>query len=176
MAEIIPFDKLTGHFLVKEIKAGKVFVYPTDTIYGLGCDATNEESVERIKKIKKRSNKPFSIIAPSKEWILDNYEVNKSYIQNLPGPYTLILKKKNSTETTGIRIPSHPLTPLIQKSNVPFITTSVNISGEKPITNIREIPLKIKRNIDFIINAGILDNPPSILIDLTGSIPKILKR
>ena len=81
---------------VDDIKHGAVFIYPTDTIYGLGCDATNEESVKKIKELKYRDkDKPMSVIAPSVDWIKEHCEVTDEMIEKyLPGPYTLLLKKK----------------------------------------------------------------------------------
>ncbi len=100
---------------VDEIKKGSVFVYPTDTIYGLGCDAGNSESVASIKKIKCREvGKPMSVIAPSVEWIKEHCDVADELIEKyLPGPYTLILKKKDvnflrdvsAGDSLGVRIP-----------------------------------------------------------------------
>ena len=80
-----------------EIKSGIVFVYPTDTIYGIGCDATNSSSVLKVRNIKERNDLPFSVVAPSKDWIRDNCEVDakaEQWLDKLPGPYTLILKLK----------------------------------------------------------------------------------
>lgn len=160
--------------LVKLIKEGNVFIYPTDTVYGLGCDATNEIAVARIKEIKGRdANKPLSIIAPSKEWIFKHLEAEKEIIDRyLPGKYTLILKKKNPsflkyispTDTLGVRIPCHEFTAMIQKANLPFVTTSVNLSGEKPASSLNEIKPEILEQVDVIINAGKLDGTPSAII------------
>jgi len=166
--------KMNNQQLMQNIKSGKIFIYPTDTIYGLGCDATNQKAVEKIKNIKQRDkNKPLSIIAPSiksikNNCITENINLNKY----LPGPYTLILKKKNkdflkhisSTDFLGIRIPDLDFTKQIQKSNLPFVTTSVNLSGEKPITKIYEIPKQILDKVDKIIDIGELNGKPSTLI------------
>jgi L-threonylcarbamoyladenylate synthase len=169
--------------LVELIKEGNVFIYPTDTVYGLGCDATNETAVARIKEIKGRdANKPLSIIAPSKEWIYKHLEANKELVDKyLPGKYTLILKKKNHsflshispTDTIGVRIPQHDFTSLIQKANLPFVTTSVNLSGEKPASSLSEIKPEILDQVDVIVNAGKLDGTPSTIILPDG---KELKR
>ena len=86
MTEIIPLTEIKSAQIVKRINAGEVFIYPTDTIYGIGCDATNEGSVKSIRIVKQRFDKPFSVIAPSKQWILKNFEANKSFIDKLPGP------------------------------------------------------------------------------------------
>ena len=163
---------MTPQNLTKEILAGKIFIYPTDTIYGIGCNALDEEAVEKIREIKCRDNKPFSIIAPSMEWIKENLIVNVEIEKYLPGPYTIILKKKNpkflswvsSTETLGIRIPKHPFCFQIQEAQVPFITTSVNKSGEIPSNKISEIKKEILNKTDYIIDAGELSGKPSTLI------------
>ncbi|MEI6731918.1 MAG: L-threonylcarbamoyladenylate synthase [archaeon] len=160
--------------IISAIKAGKIFVYPTDTIYGLGCNAENTEAVKKIKEIKSRdAAKPMSVIAPSMQWILDNMKTNEKYVKMyLPGPYTLILKKKDSEflneassyPTLGVRIPSHKFTEIIQKTGVPFITTSVNLSGEKPLTNTSALSEEIKEKIDYVIDSGELNGKPSTLI------------
>ena len=108
---------------VDDIKHGAVFIYPTDTIYGLGCDATNSESVEAIKELKYRdADKPMSIIAPSVDWIKEHCEVDYELIEKyLPGPYTLFLKKKDvnfmkdvsSNDILGVRIPDCEFTKLV---------------------------------------------------------------
>jgi len=159
--------------LSQEINQGKLFVYPTDTIYGLGCDATNQDSVEKIKQLKQRDkDKPLSIIAPSIKWIEQNCIINTDLTKYLPGPYTIILKKKNpdflnhvsNTDSLGIRIPDNDFTKQIQKSGKPFITTSVNLSGEKPVTKISEIPQSISKRVNHIIDNGPLTGRPSTLI------------
>jgi L-threonylcarbamoyladenylate synthase len=151
----------------------KIFIYPTDTIYGIGCDATNEKLVEKIREIKERDQKPLSVIAPSKEWILENCIVKKELIDKyLPGPYTLILEKKNKdflkaaseTDKIGVRIPNHEFAKMISELNVPIITTSVNIAGEPFATKIQDIKEKIKEKVDLIIDVGILSGTPSTLI------------
>ena len=149
----------------------KIFIYPTDTIYGIGCNAENNKNVKEIRKIKKRDRKPLSIIAPSISYILKNFEVNKIE-KFLPGPYTLILKKKNkeflkhisNTEYIGVRIPNHAFTKFIQKTQKPIITTSVNFSGEKPANSIKEINKNILKKVDFVIDAGVLSGHASKII------------
>jgi len=163
----------------------KIIIYPTDTIYGIGCYALNSELVKKIKEIKKRENKPFSIIV-NKTWIRDNCEVNKlveEYLRKLPGKYTFILELKNKNavskevnnngETIGVRIPKHEITKILP---IPFVTTSVNLSGEKPITNIKDIPEEIRNRVDLIMDYGTLKNQASTVIDLTGDKAVVLRR
>ena len=158
--------------LTRAVLSGKIFIYPTDTIYGLGCDATNKESVDKIREIKKRDNKPFSVIAPSFEWIEENCLVDTDLSKYLPGPYTIILKKKNpsfliwvsNTDSIGVRVPDNSFCKKIQKTGVPFITTSVNLAGEPFATKISEIKEEIKNKVDFIIDIGELNGKPSTLV------------
>lgn len=159
---------------IEDIKNGAIFIYPTDTIYGLGCDATNLESVSLLKKIKyKDKDKPLSIIAPSISWIKKNCIADDILIKKyFPGPYTLIVKKKDphfmnevsSNDSLGIRIPDCEFTKLVQKAGVPFITTSVNFSGEPFAVRISDINKEILDSVDIIIGVGELDGRPSTLI------------
>jgi L-threonylcarbamoyladenylate synthase len=159
---------------VEDIKHGAVFIYPTDTIYGLGCDATNEESLRMIKDLKYRDkDKPISVIAPSVEWIKEHCEVTDEMIEKyLPGPFTLILKKKDaeflsqvsSNDSLGVRVPDCEFTKLVEKAGVPFITTSVNFAGEPFAVKVSDIDHKIIDAVDIVIGVGELDGRPSTLI------------
>jgi len=145
----------------EEIKNSRIFIYPTDTIYGIGCNALSKDAVNKIREIKGRDNKPFSVIAPSIEWIQDNLVVDCDLSKYLPGPYTIILKKKNpeflqhvsEAETLGVRIPKNSFTKIIQEAGAPFITTSVNLSGKPFALTLNEIPKEIKNKVDYIIPA-----------------------
>lgn len=158
--------------LKEDISAGKVFIYPTDTIYGIGCDATNSESVGKIRQIKKRDQKPFSVIAPNFKWIEDNFLFDFDIKKYLPGPYTLLLKKKNNeflkhvseNECIGVRIPQNDFCFSIQKAGRPFVTTSVNISGEPFAKKISEISKEIIDSVDCVIDVGELNGEPSTLV------------
>lgn len=176
-------------FYLKQIKKGKIFVYPTDTIYGIGCIATNSKSIKKIRKIKQRDKKPFSIIVPNKKYIKENCKVNSKhnkYLKKLPGKYTLIFKLKNPNaiakkeligdlETLGIRIPNNWFARFIRKHQIPFVATSVNITKKSYITNPREISTKLANKIDYAIDDGILNKNPSKIIDLTKDKIKILR-
>ena len=159
--------------LKEKILSGKIFIYPTDTVYGLGCDATNKNSVKKIKEIKFRDkDKPLSIIAPSIKWIKENCIIEYNIEDYLPGPYTLILKKKNvnflnwvsETNTLGIRIPNNDFCDKIRKVGKPFITTSVNLSGENPAVSIKDINIEIIKQVDEVIDNGKLNGKSSTLI------------
>ncbi|MDE1865725.1 MAG: threonylcarbamoyl-AMP synthase [Candidatus Micrarchaeota archaeon] len=168
--------------MIGEIKAGKLFVYPTDTIYGVGCDATNGPAVRRVREIKRREAKPFSVIAPSIEWIERNCIISskgRNWLDRLPGPYTLILRlsRKDSVakevneglETLGVRIPDNWFAKMIEKSGVPFVTTSVNLGGRPHMTSIDDIDQSIRASVDYLVYEGPLRGRPSKVIDLAGT-------
>ena len=174
--------------ILEEIRIGKVFIYPTDTIYGIGCNALIPESVNKIRIIKNRDEKPFSVIVPSKKWISKNCEINnsgKKWMKKLPGKYTLILKLKNrksiaketnsSLETIGVRIPKHWFSKIIEKAGMPFITTSVNLSGEPPATSLENMNEKLKNQVDYIIHDGKKTGKPSVIVNLVDG-EEIIKR
>jgi len=185
MTKIIKLKNIEEKGIIEKIKQGYIFIYPTDTVYGIGCNALNSSSVKKIREIKK-SKKPFSVIAPSKQWISKNFKIEKKYLRKLPGPFTLILKMKRKNlvaeeinlnlKTLGIRIPNHRFTKIIQKSKLPFITTSVNISREQLISKVKEIPKEIFKKVDIVIDNGKSNKTPSTIIDLTKKIPRITKR
>ena len=168
--------------IIRGILSGDVFLYPTDTLYGLGCDATNPRASGIIRNIKNSQN-PFSVIAPSKEWIKDNLVVTRpEYLERLPGPYTLIFRMKSSVvcrevaeNMLGVRIPDHPFTGIVQEAGTPFVTTSANISGETPAWNTHGVPAYIEKKMNMVIDDGIIKNPPSRVIDLTGKKPRIIR-
>jgi L-threonylcarbamoyladenylate synthase len=164
------------------ILRGSVFIYPTDTIYGLGCDATDSEAVQRIRVIKQREEKPFSVIAPSKEWILKNCVVKQDDLTCLPGSYTLILSLKRQCVaenvnlglgTLGVRIPDHWFSQVVKETGIPVVTTSVNLSGHKVMTSIDNLDVRIKKTVDFIVYEGKKDGSPSKVINLnTGEVSR----
>lgn len=186
-----PYVIANKDFILKEIKSGKIFIYPTDTIYGIGCDATNDSAVRKIREIKKRNEKPFSVIAPSMEWITNNCETSSSkdsrnWLRRLPGPFTLILKMRNKEafsaevnkglETLGIRMPDHWFTEIIKEINLPFVTTSVNLSDEPFMTDFYNLHPFIKEQVDYVIYEGSKQSKPSTIVDLTSDKEKIIER
>jgi len=165
--------------IFQRIKTGDVFISPTDTIYGLTCNATNENSVAEIRKIKNRPNSPLSIIVPSINWIRENCFVDKkveTWLNKLPGPYTLILKLNNKSsiaknvapenDSIGIRFPNHWFTKSLQELNFPLITTSVNKTGEQFMTSLENLDEEIKKRVKFIIYENKKEVSPSKLINV----------
>jgi len=177
-------------FYINEILLGKVFIYPTDTVYGLGVNALNNNYVNKINIIKKRRNKFLLVIAPNINWILKNTFINdntkKIINQKLPGQYSFILNLKNTVnismlatnnfKTIGIRIPNCWFYEIISKAKVPFITTSVNLSGQPSAIKISEINKEILNKVDYIISDdSILSGKSSIIIDLSKEKEEIIR-
>ena len=174
--------------IVKEMKEGKIFVYPTEIFYAVGCNALNKESVLKIRHLKRKSTKPFSIISPNVDWINENCIANKNgavWVKKLPGPYTLIFKLKNTNcvakevnpglKTLGIRIPKHWISKLVAEADVPVITTSVNKNNEDYMTSLDDLDASIKKSVDFVIYEGEKLGKPSKIIDLTETV-KVIER
>lgn len=172
-------------FKVEDVINGKIFVYPTDTIYGIGCNALDSFAVKKLREIKNQGNRPVSIIAPSKEWIKKNCEVNsesEKWLDKLPGPYTLIMKLKNriipeeinlGSGTVGVRMPDHWITNLCNKCGVPIVTTSANKSGEPFMISIKDLNKEVGEAVDFVVYEGPINGSPSTLINLvTGEVVK----
>ena len=167
-----------------QISNGAVFIYPTDTIYGIGCNALDTKAVDKIRQLKERPTNPFSIIAPSKEWIIKNCMVTKEgkeWLNKLPGPYTLIFKLKHKNaivknvipaeETIGVRIPSHWFSGVVQELGFPIVTTSANRSGKPFMTCLEDLDETIKEGVSFIIYEGEKKGRPSKIINLVeGSV------
>lgn len=168
---------------IDRVLKGDVFIHPTDTIYGIGCDATNGESIDKVREIKKRpGEKPFSVIAPSKQWIMDNFEFDDKVIEwvaKLPGPYTLILKIKNKDaispvvnnggDTLGVRIPDHWISKAVAEVGVPITTTSVNFRGEDYMTSIDDLNPEIRSKVGFIVYEDEKVAQPSTIVNLAGT-------
>jgi L-threonylcarbamoyladenylate synthase len=165
---------------ILRILENSIFIYPTDTIYGLGCNALREDLVEKIRLIKQRPEQPFSVIAPSKAWIYKNCNVSRQgskWVKKLPGPYTLIMNLKNpnavaenvnnNLPTVGVRIPKHWFTEIVSELNIPIVTTSANITGGNFMTSLDDLDEEIKRKVEYAIYEGPKKGKPSELIDLT---------
>lgn len=173
--------------LVDELK-NSIFVYPTDTIYGVGCDAANPELVAKIREMKGNPSHPFSIIIPNKNMIYEFCETNeqtKEWIDKLPGPYTLIFKVKKKfvadnvnpgNSTIGIRIPHHWFYNYVKKMKIPVITTSANITGGVVMTNVDNLDPEIENKVDFVIEDGEHKGRPSTIVNLAEEEVEVRER
>ena len=171
--------------VLEVLSAGGVMIYPTDTIYGLGCDATNKSAVEKIRLLKKRDVKPFSVIAPSKKWILENAECRREWLDVLPGPYTLVVNLRkicvagnvnSGLGTLGVRIPDSGIKEIVKTFGKPVVTTSVNLSGEKFMSDIKDIPKEFYSKVNLLVYIGSKKGKPSTVYDYTKGSLEIVSR
>lgn len=175
--------------IVKVIRDGGVVIMPTDTIYGIIADATNEDAIRRVYDVKKRDgNKPILMLVNSYE-MLDKYVMNvndieRKLIDNMwPGPLTMILKKKNVSDlltggldTVGIRYPDNKmLIDIMNEIDVPLLSTSVNVSGEKSATNIEYINEDILSNVDYVFDDGECNGVASTIVVVEDKEVKVLR-
>ena len=174
---------------VECIKKGGIIVYPTDTIYGLGADLYNKKAMERIHRIKKQSlSKPLSFILPDLKNISEYANISdyayKMMRRVSPGPYTFVLNASKkipklmlyNRKTVGIRIPNAPIAlRLTEELGYPILSTSVPLEGGTYHTDPLEIADSFLHDIDLILDAGIMFNNPSTIVDLTGNIPLIIR-
>ena len=164
---------------LKKIEKGSLFIHPTDTVYGIGCNALNDEAVKKIREIKK-SSMPFSIIVPNIDWIYENCVVTpnvEKWIKNLPGPVTLILKLKNKNavsrhvnldlETIGVRIPNHWISDLVNKLGYPVVSTIIMNEDQTILVSPENLHHDVVPHVDFAINEGELSNNRSRIINLS---------
>lgn len=175
--------------LEKQDLKGKVICFPTDTVYGLGAMIDDVEAIDKIFEIKGRDFiKPLAnLIGEIKS--MDMYIVNLPvFIEDIinkywPGPLTIIFEKKeevkikNNFKTISFRMPNSSISLPILKKFGPFATTSVNKSGEKEISNLKEIEDHFASVIDYlIIDEAILSNIPSTVIDITKGKIEVLRK
>ena len=171
------------------LRRGGVILYPTDTVWGIGCDATNEQAVARIYDLKQSVNKKSMLV------LLDQIDKVSLYIQKVPEvawqlyevadkPLTLILPGACAVAenlipeegTLGIRIPEHEFCKkLIRKLNRPLVSTSANISGQPAPRTYSEISQDIRQGVDLIVDPSLEGHPTRkassiIRVSLSGEV------
>lgn len=193
--KIIKLNKNALKIGLDIIKKGGLVVCPSDTVYGLLADATNESAVKKLILFKNRPpGKPISVFVPDFNRLQKQVKVEKTQLktlhQFLPGPFTVILSSKHRVSpllesekgTLGVRIPDYNfIRVLTDKFGKPISATSANLSGKPAHYSVRTllnvIPESKKQLIDLIIDAGKLPrNKPSTVIDLTRPELKIIRK
>ena len=165
--------------ILKTLEAGKLIIIPTDTVYGISCDATNIEAIKKVNEAKKRTEaKPLLILVSDiemlKKYTQDITPLEEKLIHKyMPGKLTMLFKKNNllSDELTAsspyiaIRIPDYPeLLELIKKFNKPLVSTSANITGSDVVGSLDNLESDLKEKIDYIYDKGLLNTTPSTLL------------
>lgn len=184
-------DPNTISIAAQVIKKGGIVAFPTDTCYGLAVNPFDANAVDRLFEIKGRNpEKAFILLVSSIEMlqkvITQISPLQKSLIKEFwPGPLTLILKKNHcvpnqvggKNQTIGVRYPKAELSiRLIEKVGFPLTATSANRSGERPSETAKEIKESIGEKLDLILDAGRCGKPPSTILDLTVTPPKLLRK
>jgi len=174
---------------VAVLKDGGVIIYPTDTVYGLGCSLSNKRGIERIYEIKRRSKKrPLSFVCSDLKHISQYAMVTdyayKTMKRCLPGPYTFILEASRlvpkmilpKRPTTGIRVPDNQIClALIRELGEPIISTSVQTQEGEDLGNPLLIDEHFRRIVDLIIDGGVILPEPSSVISLVGDTTEIVR-
>jgi tRNA threonylcarbamoyl adenosine modification protein (Sua5/YciO/YrdC/YwlC family) len=180
--------------VVEVLRNGGIIIYPTDTVYGLGCDITNGKAVEKIARYKnvqvEKSN--FSFICSDLSHLSDfskpvsnqSFKLLKRY---LPGPFTFILNAnsnvpkyfKGKKKTVGIRIPDNSIViELVRELGNPIMSTSIHDDDDiiEYSTDPELIYEKFREIVDLVIDGGYGDNIPSTVVDLTEDFPVVIRQ
>ncbi|MFN7115777.1 MAG: L-threonylcarbamoyladenylate synthase [Saprospiraceae bacterium] len=179
--------------VVETLRKGGIIIYPTDTVYGLGCDINNNDAVEKICRLRglEPEKARLSFICKDISQITDytlpiDNQVFRIMKKNLPGPFTFVLNSnnavpkmfKNRKRTVGVRIPDHniPLA-IVEELGRPILTTSLKSDDQvmEYFTDPLDIYEDFKKLVDIVIDGGICGNVPSTVVDCTGAQPEIIR-
>ncbi|MDP2107185.1 MAG: L-threonylcarbamoyladenylate synthase [Desulfobulbaceae bacterium] len=186
---INPQSRLIGQ-VVEALRHGAVICYPTDTMYGIGCDIFNQKAVKRIHQLKRRPNdKPFSFMCSSLKDVSTYCHISNTAYRlmkkNLPGPYTFVLTTMkivpkimtSKQKTVGIRVPDNVICrTLIEALGNPILTTSATFDDNLPMAEAFFLEERIGGLVDIIIDGGPVYPEPSSVISLVGPDPEIIRR
>lgn len=171
------------------IQGGGLIAFPTDTVYGIGVSAFNEDAIEKIYQVKGRSHQkaiPVLLDSPqSLERVVCQVTANIHKLVNRfwPGPLTLILPihpelpgNLSSGNTVGVRVPDHDLVRELLKMTGPLAATSANVSGKPSALTAEEIQKQLGERIDLILDGGkVPGGMASTVLDCSGAEPRILR-
>ena len=178
--------------IVEVLRDGGLIIYPTDTVYGLGCDITNTKALEKIARIKgvKLEKANFSFVCSSLKNLSDyvkqiDSSTFKLLKRALPGPYTFIMQGNNNLpkdfkkkKTVGIRVPDNAIAQLIvERLGNPIVSTSIYDEDDviEYTTDPELIYEKWQNKVDIVIDGGYGDNVASTVIDLSGDVPVVVR-
>jgi tRNA threonylcarbamoyl adenosine modification protein (Sua5/YciO/YrdC/YwlC family) len=189
--EINPVNPQPRHIdrVVNVLRADGVIIYPTDTVYGLGCDIHSKKALERVRRIKRMDNKRhLSFVFADLKAISHYAQVDDTHYKilrrYLPGPYTFILKatrlvprivltKRNEV---GIRIPDNRIClALLEMLGNPILSSSARMPDDQLLDDPKEIDRIYKGQVDMVVDGGVFLPEPSSIISLLDEVPKILR-
>ncbi len=187
-----PEGRKIGH-VGEALRQGGVIIYPTDTVYALGCDFDNQEAVDRLCMLRGLDPKKAMLTlicsdisqasAFTRQLSTSTFKFLK---RNVPGPITFVLPAsnkvpklfKNRKRTVGVRIPDHAIArAIVEEFGRPLVTTSLKSDDEivEYFTDAVDIYEDYKKLVDVVVDGGICGNTPSTIVDLTGEEPEVLR-
>lgn len=182
-------DEITR--ISEELYRGKLIIYPTETVYGLGVDFQNDSAMKRLCNVKGReTSKQISIITADTQMALHYIEkpnISAKILMEMfwPGPLTIVFpankryfsKKSEKSLTLGIRVPGSSFCRnLAGKFGRPITATSANLSGEKESISIKQIHMDVVNSVDIVVDGGELTGTvPSTVISVVNEIPELLR-
>ena len=176
--------------VVEALERDGIVIYPTDSVYSFGCSLRSAKAVERLRRLRGRSEAPLTVvfhdIAQVAEYCRVDNAVFRILKRNLPGPFTFLLpassrvpdKALERRRTIGIRIPAHPVArAVVEALGCPMITASVKDDDEvvEYTTDPELIEERYGREVSLVIDGGMGDNVPTTVVDLTGGEPEIVR-
>ena len=179
--------------VVRALREGALIIYPTDTVYGIGCDITNNKALEKLAKLKgvKLEKATWSFICADLSNISDYVKqidtaTFKILKRSLPGPYTFVLPGNNNLpkafkkrKTVGIRVPDHSIPKkIVEMLGNPIVSTSIYDPDEllEYTTDPELIFEKWAPHVVFVVDGGYGDNVPSTIVDLSGDAPVLIRQ
>jgi len=182
-------QKIELYKAIEALRSGKIVIYPTDTLYALGVDVYNENSVRKIFEVKNRPpNNPLPVavsdIVNIEKIAFVNGTARKLAEYFLPGPLTMILNKKSiipdvvtgGLDNIAVRIPNNDLALKLLSQYCPLTVTSANIHGKEVPDIVRDIMIQFNSNdVDVYLDNGKLNGMPSTIVDVTTSKPRIVR-
>lgn len=176
--------------VVEALERDGIVIYPTDSVYAFGCSLRSAKAVERLRRLRGRSDAPLTVVFHDIAQVAEYCRVDNTTFRilkrNLPGPFTFLLpassqvpdKALERRRTIGIRIPAHPVArAVVEALGCPMITASVKDDDEvvEYTTDPELIEERYGRDVSLVIDGGMGDNVPTTIVDLTGDEPEIVR-
>lgn len=176
--------------VVEALEHDGIVIYPTDSVYAFGCSLRSAKAVERLRRLRGRSDAPLTVVFHDIAQVAEYCRVDNATFRilkrNLPGPFTFLLpassrvpdKALERRRTIGIRIPAHPVArAVVEALGCPMITASVKDDDEvvEYTTDPELIEERYGRDVSLVIDGGMGDNVPTTIVDLTGDEPEIVR-
>lgn len=176
--------------VVEALERDGIVIYPTDSVYAFGCSLRSAKAVERLRRLRGRSEAPLTVVFHDIAQVAEYCRVDNATFRilkrNLPGPFTFLLpassrvpdKALERRRTIGIRIPAHPVArAVVEALGCPMITASVKDDDEvvEYTTDPELIEERYGREVSLVIDGGMGDNVPTTVVDLTGDEPEIVR-